>query len=188
MQHERLSVTPEGKNMGKCSLVWPRPEFLPTCPWPGLSWLENLYEGKINIKMEILVGYIRAFISRFCCIWLRWSSGLLIHGTIVDGSRAALLLPLAMSVIQCQPVTRCSIIDTAFLLLATVSSLNLLTVALSDAPLLPPPVLVPTLLQSAGFTRSHTQQHYASPLYAKGEPTSYYSVWKWIHPFFLTDF
>ncbi len=105
----------------------------------------------------------------------RWSSGLMLHGTLVDGARAALLLPLGFSVLRCQPVTRCSLVDTAFLLLATVTSLNLLTAALSDAPLLPPPVLVPTLLQSAGYTRS--QNRYASPLYPKGAgATSYYSV------------
>lgn len=111
----------------------------------------------------------------FCGFWYRWSSGLMLHGTIVDGARAALLLPLGFSVLRCQPVTRCSLVDTAFLLLATVTSLNLLTAALSDAPLLPPPVLVPTLLQSAGYTRS--QNRYASPLYPKGAgATSYYSV------------
>lgn len=99
----------------------------------------------------------------------------MLHGTLVDGARAALLLPLGFSVLRCQPVTRCSLVDTAFLLLATVTSLNLLTAALSDAPLLPPPVLVPTLLQSAGYTRS--QNRYASPLYPKGAAaTSYYSV------------
>ncbi|ODN03783.1 hypothetical protein Ocin01_02899 [Orchesella cincta] len=69
----------------------------------------------------------------------RWSSGLMLHGTLVDGARAALLIPLGFSVLRCQPVTRCSLVDTAFLLLATVTSLNLLTAALSDAPLLPPP-------------------------------------------------
>ena len=68
----------------------------------------------------------------------------------MDGARAALLIPLALSVLRCHPVTRCSLVDTAFLLLATVTSLNLLTASLSDAPLLPPPVLVTSLLQSAG--------------------------------------
>lgn len=118
------------------------------------------------------------------CIYYRWSSGLMLHGTIVDGARAALLLPLGFSVLRCQPVTRCSLVDTAFLLLATVTSLNLLTAALSDAPLLPPPVLVPTLLQSAGYTRS--QNRYASPLYPKGAAaTSYYSVITKRFPYFL---
>ncbi|XP_035710996.1 uncharacterized protein LOC110854398 [Folsomia candida] len=103
----------------------------------------------------------------------RWSSGLLLHGTIVDGTRAALLIPLGLSVLRCQPITRCSFLDTAFLLLATVTSLNLLVASLSDAPLLPPPLLVPSLIQSAGYSRAESQ--YTSPLYPKGEYSSYHS-------------
>lgn len=108
---------------------------------------------------------------------IRWSSGLLVHGTIVDGCRAALLVPLSLSVLRCEPVMKCSLIDTTFILLATVSSLNLLTASLSDAPLLPPPVLVPSLLKSAGFIRPQTQQkQFVSPLYPSKQISSYYSV------------
>ncbi|XP_045137277.1 uncharacterized protein LOC123519824 isoform X1 [Portunus trituberculatus] len=71
----------------------------------------------------------------------RWSQGLLFHQALVDCGRAAILIPLGRSIYSCQPVTKCSLVETAFLLLVTVSTINMLTTVLSqvlnDAPLLP---------------------------------------------------
>ncbi|GFS69801.1 g_PROTEIN_RECEP_F1_2 domain-containing protein [Nephila pilipes] len=67
----------------------------------------------------------------------RWSQGLLFHQGLVDCLRASLLIPLGISVFLCQRMPRCSIVETAFLLLVTVSTVNILTSVINDAPLLP---------------------------------------------------
>ncbi|ROT71064.1 hypothetical protein C7M84_010649 [Penaeus vannamei] len=67
----------------------------------------------------------------------RWSQGLLFHQAAVDCARAAILIPLGRSIYNCVPVAKCSLVETAFLLLVTVSTINMLTTVLNDAPLLP---------------------------------------------------
>ena len=67
----------------------------------------------------------------------RWSQGLIFHQAAVDCTRATMLLPLALSHHFCRPVSQCSIFETVFLLLATVSAVNLLTTVLNDTPLMP---------------------------------------------------
>ncbi|XP_053602631.1 uncharacterized protein LOC128670722 isoform X6 [Plodia interpunctella] len=67
----------------------------------------------------------------------RWSHGLLFHQAIVDCARAAILLPLGIAVFKCQPVYKCSLVETAFLLLVTVSTVNMLTTVLNDSPIFP---------------------------------------------------
>ncbi|XP_034239050.1 uncharacterized protein LOC117643972 [Thrips palmi] len=67
----------------------------------------------------------------------RWSQGLLFHQAVVDGCRAAILLPLGISIYYCQPVQKCSLVETAFLLLVTVSTVNMLTTVLNDSPVFP---------------------------------------------------
>lgn len=67
----------------------------------------------------------------------RWSQGLLFHQALVDCARAAILMPLGTSILNCKPVNKCSLVETAFLLLVTVSTVNLLTTVLNDAPVLP---------------------------------------------------
>lgn len=67
----------------------------------------------------------------------RWSQGLIFHQAAVDCTRATMLLPLALSHHFCRPVYQCSIFETVFLLLATVSAVNLLTTVLNDTPLMP---------------------------------------------------
>lgn len=69
--------------------------------------------------------------------YYRWSQGLLFHQAMVDCARAALLLPLGMSIFKCQPVNKCSLVETAFLLLVTVSTVNMLTTVLNDSPVFP---------------------------------------------------
>lgn len=64
----------------------------------------------------------------------RWSQGLLFHQALVDCARAAILLPLGSSILNCQPVNKCSLVETAFLLLVTVSTVNMLTTVLNDSP------------------------------------------------------
>ena len=56
---------------------------------------------------------------------------------MVDCARAAILMPLGTSILYCKPVNKCSLVETAFLLLVTVSTVNLLTTVLNDAPVLP---------------------------------------------------
>ncbi|KAJ8669609.1 hypothetical protein QAD02_000868 [Eretmocerus hayati] len=65
----------------------------------------------------------------------RWSQGLLFHQAMVDCARAAILLPLGSSILNCQPVNKCSLVETAFLLLVTVSTVNMLTTVLNDSPI-----------------------------------------------------
>ncbi|XP_049768049.1 uncharacterized protein LOC126101434 [Schistocerca cancellata] len=68
---------------------------------------------------------------------IRWSQGLVFHQALVDCARAAILLPLAVSILRCQPVHKCSLVETAFLLLVTVSTVNMLTTVLNDSPVFP---------------------------------------------------
>lgn len=56
---------------------------------------------------------------------------------MVDCARAAILLPLGLSIYRCQPVNKCSLVETAFLLLVTVSTVNMLTTVLNDSPVFP---------------------------------------------------
>ncbi|KAK6640350.1 hypothetical protein RUM44_012043 [Polyplax serrata] len=67
----------------------------------------------------------------------RWNQGLLFHQAMVDCARAAILLPLGVSIYKCQPVNKCSLVETAFLLLVTVSTVNMLTTVLNDSPVFP---------------------------------------------------
>lgn len=67
----------------------------------------------------------------------RWSQGLLFHQAFIDCSRAAILLPLGSSILKCQPINKCSLVETAFLLLVTVSTVNMLTIVLNDSPVFP---------------------------------------------------
>ncbi|XP_021923012.1 uncharacterized protein LOC110831392 isoform X2 [Zootermopsis nevadensis] len=67
----------------------------------------------------------------------RWSQGLLFHQALVDCARAAILIPLGISIFRCQPVNKCSLVETAFLLLVTVSTVNMLTTVLNDSPVFP---------------------------------------------------
>ncbi|PNF41012.1 hypothetical protein B7P43_G08849 [Cryptotermes secundus] len=66
-----------------------------------------------------------------------WSQGLLFHQALVDCARAAILIPLGISIFRCQPVNKCSLVETAFLLLVTVSTVNMLTTVLNDSPVFP---------------------------------------------------
>ncbi|XP_014277065.1 uncharacterized protein [Halyomorpha halys] len=67
----------------------------------------------------------------------RWSQGLLFHQAMVDCARAAILIPLGLSILRCEPVRKCSLVETAFLLLVTVSTVNMLTTVLNDSPVFP---------------------------------------------------
>lgn len=66
-----------------------------------------------------------------------WSQGLLLHQALVDLGRAVLLIFLGSSVLMCQKLSKCYLIDTSFLLLATVSTVNMLTMLINDAPIFP---------------------------------------------------
>ena len=55
----------------------------------------------------------------------RWSLGLIFHQCLVDCFRACILIPLGRSLLECQPVLKCSLLETAFLLFATVSTVSI---------------------------------------------------------------
>ena len=61
----------------------------------------------------------------------------MIHQGIVDCGRSALLLPIGNSILNCEKLPKCSLLETTFLLLVTVSTINLLTIVLNDAPVTP---------------------------------------------------
>jgi hypothetical protein len=66
-----------------------------------------------------------------------WSQGLLLHQGLVDLGRALLLVYLGVSVLMCERLSKCFLIDTAFLLLVSVSTVNMLTMLINDAPIFP---------------------------------------------------
>ena len=66
-----------------------------------------------------------------------WSQGLLLHQGLVDLGRALLLVYLGVSVLMCEKLSKCFLIDTAFLLLVSVSTVNMLTMLINDAPIFP---------------------------------------------------
>ena len=68
---------------------------------------------------------------------IRWSQGLIFHQAVVDCARAAILLPMGRSFFLCEAISKCALVETTFLLLVTVSTVNLLTTVLNDAPILP---------------------------------------------------
>ncbi|XP_076353954.1 uncharacterized protein LOC143248861 isoform X2 [Tachypleus tridentatus] len=88
----------------------------------------------------------------------RWSQGLLFHQGLVDCVRASLLVPLAVSVMMCQNLSKCSVLETIFLLLVTVSTVNLLTSVINDAP------LVPEISQPSLQTRQNRAESHGIPL------------------------
>ena len=67
----------------------------------------------------------------------RWSQGLIFHQALVDSARAGILIPMGRSIFLCEVISKCSLVETTFLLLVTVSNVNLLTTVLNDAPILP---------------------------------------------------
>jgi len=89
--------------------------------------------GILGITANIIL------ISVICCrrSFKSWSNGLLFHQAVVDLTRSAILIPLGQSIYECEAVTKCSLVETTFLLLVTVSTVNLLSVVLNDAPILP---------------------------------------------------
>lgn len=66
-------------------------------------------------------------VTIYVCFSRRWSHGLLFHQAIVDCARAAILLPLGIAVFRCQPVYKCSLVETAFLLLVRFCFINFKT-------------------------------------------------------------
>ncbi|KAJ8918435.1 hypothetical protein NQ315_008132 [Exocentrus adspersus] len=94
----------------------------------------------INDKCYLEPGLDKGETELYCVNVVRfnqWSQGLLFHQGAVDCARAALLLPLGVSILHCQPVQKCSLVETAFLLLVTVATVNMLTTVLNDSPVFP---------------------------------------------------
>jgi len=89
--------------------------------------------GVLGVTANIVLILVICFRGSF----KSWTNGLLFHQAVVDLARSAILIPLGQSIYACQPVTKCSLVETTFLLLVTVSTVNLLSVVLNDAPILP---------------------------------------------------
>ncbi|KAG8189586.1 hypothetical protein JTE90_023655 [Oedothorax gibbosus] len=89
----------------------------------------------------------------------RWSQGLLFHQGLVDCARASLLIPLGISVLLCKRMPNCSIVETAFLLLVTVSTVNILTSVINDAPLMPEQNEVSNDDSDGGYTINSENNH-----------------------------
>ncbi|CAM1297591.1 Uncharacterised protein r2_g693 [Pycnogonum litorale] len=97
------------------------------------------HQAHAAILFTIAVAGITANLTLMTAIIIykplrRWSHGLLFHQGIVDSARAALLIPLGISVLECRSLPQCALIGTAFILLVTVSTVNMLTSVLNDAP------------------------------------------------------
>ncbi|XP_023322544.1 uncharacterized protein LOC111696958 [Eurytemora carolleeae] len=87
--------------------------------------------------MAVVANLMLAVVLLFSGEMKRWSQGLMLHQGLVDCTRAILLLPLAKSIYYCEAVAKCSLVETAFLLLVTASMVNLLTTVLNDTPIHP---------------------------------------------------
>lgn len=96
------------------------------------AWHSRPFKLKIILIADKLCTYLYLF---------SWKNGLLFHQAVVDLSRSAILLPLGnksteikllpythtilgQSIYACQPVTKCSLVETTFLLLVTVSTVS----------------------------------------------------------------
>lgn len=99
----------------------------------------------------------------------RWSQGLLFHQGLVDCGRASLLLLLGVGVLFCQRLPKCNIIETAFLLLVTVSAVNMLTSVINDASLLPDQDFQQNPQQPSPH---HHHYHHQNPLHPNQETPS----------------
>lgn len=91
----------------------------------------------IYVYCTTVVDSLNYYIMKTILLLYRWSQGLLFHQAMVDCARAAILIPLAHSLLYCVPVKKCSLVETAFLLLVTVSTINMLTIVLNDSPVFP---------------------------------------------------
>ena len=69
-------------------------------------------------------------------LYFRWNQGLLFHHAVVDCVRSLLLLPIGQSILKCQDMSSCGLLETSFLLLVTASTINLLTTVLNDSPVI----------------------------------------------------
>lgn len=96
-----------------------------------------LPQNELNVPKHVCGGSKLGYNGYSHCLNFRWSQGLLFHQAMVDCARAAILLPLGSSILNCQPVHKCSLVETAFLLLVTVSTVNMLTTVLNDSPVFP---------------------------------------------------
>ncbi|GFR07332.1 g_PROTEIN_RECEP_F1_2 domain-containing protein [Trichonephila clavata] len=99
----------------------------------------------------------------------RWSQGLLFHQGLVDCGRASLLLLLGIGVLFCQRLPKCNIIETAFLLLVTVSTVNMLTSVINDASLLPDQDFQQPPQQPSPH---HHHYHHQNPLHPNQDVTA----------------
>lgn len=87
----------------------------------------------LGISANLLLMLLIVMRGRFS----RWSHALLFHQSVVDFLRSCILIPLSVSILGCQAIHSCNILETSFLLLVTASTINLLTTVMSDVPVLP---------------------------------------------------
>ncbi|XP_023335816.1 uncharacterized protein LOC111707050 isoform X2 [Eurytemora carolleeae] len=108
---------------------------------PSLTCTEDMHISAIILLIlggsGVFMNFLFVLIITIKRPLERWSQGLIIHQAFIDCARASILLPMARSIFECTPITKCSLVETTFLLLVTVSTVNLLTVVLNDAPVVP---------------------------------------------------
>ena len=74
----------------------------------------------INLLLVLLILVSRTWRQHETC-----GLGLVVHQCLVDSARSAILFPLGWSLMHCQAVSpECSVLETAFLCLATVSTVR----------------------------------------------------------------
>ena len=112
--------------------------------------------GGLGVSANLLVVGVLAVTG---AITRDTHTGLLVHQAAVDCARAAILFPLGRSqavkhlvhvwlwagwsLLTCQQVSpKCSLLETAFLCLATVSTIGLLTTVLNSTPVQASPDIV----------------------------------------------
>ena len=83
---------------------------------------DHLLQTLLQKVLYLTVGYsvVAAQLTARCS----WSYGLLFHQGCVDLARSAILLPLGNSIAACRAMTKCSLVETTFLLLVTVSTVS----------------------------------------------------------------
>ncbi|XP_077485798.1 uncharacterized protein LOC144096791 [Amblyomma americanum] len=117
-----VSVAP-GNGSSACSGPW-------AGPWAGGA----AAEAALLLALAALgMGTNCLLMGQVAARRRGWAQGLLFHQGLVDCTRAGLLLPLGLALLLCQRAPpRCPVLESAFLLLVTVSTVNLLTWVLSD--------------------------------------------------------
>ena len=94
--------------------------------WASLQTSSSCFSffSAAGLASKILLILIFIPISELYNAVSRWSHALLFHQSVVDLLRSALLIPLSISILGCSPISSCNILETAFLLMVTASTVG----------------------------------------------------------------